>query len=219
MLAACDSKIHESGQTVIKDKYGISIPDTIYSDNYGYGLTLADKQCLADSQYFICEFGVTNIATLGFPLDELIFAENIEVKDTLFTQGGYQWRGKEILLGDGSKVHLEGNFVDEGDYQNQLPISSVNRIRVESSRYKTAEGIHVGQTFGELKKLLKGENIVAIYIPALKMVDLTLPDISGLHVNLPLDQDVKLQEGYQGIEIQTKLIPDETPIHSIVVAF
>lgn len=218
-LASCEDKPSQTAQVDVKDVNGVSIPDTIYSDNYGYALSLSDKRCLADSQYTICEFGLTYIGILGFPLDELKFEENIEVQDTLYTQGGYQWRGKELELEDGSKIFLEGNFVDEGDPANQLPVSSVNRIRVESPLYKTVDGVQVGQTFGALKATLSEEKMVAIYIPSAKMVDLTLPESSGLHFNLPLEAEVELQEGYQGIEIKTSLIPDSTRIHSIVVAF
>jgi hypothetical protein len=219
LFAACNSKTAESGQKEVKNNQGVSIPDTIYSDNYAYALSLADKKCLADSQYLICEFGVTHIGSLGFPLDELEFEAEVKIKDTVFTQGGYQWRGKEIILADGSSVHLEGNFVDEGDPANQLEVSTVNRIRVESPLYQTPEGIKVGLSFGELKALIDEEQIVAIYIPSAKMVDLTVPEVSGLHFNLPLDTEIELQEGYQGKEIKIDIIPIQTPIHSIVVAF
>lgn len=219
LFVACDPKIPGAEQTEVKNHHGASMPDTIYSDNYAYALSLADKKCLADSQYLICEFGVTHIGTLGFPLDELEFEAEVKIKDTLFTQGGYQWRGKEVVFPDGSSVHLEGNFVDEGDPANQLEVSTVNRIRVESPLYQTPAGIKVGLSFGELKALIDEEQIVAIYIPSAKMVDLTVPEVSGLHFNLPLDTEIELQSGYQGKEIQINIIPDQTPIHSIVVAF
>jgi hypothetical protein len=218
-FTACEPNSTQSSNKEIKDPQGVLIPDTIFSDNYGYALRKADKTCLADTQRLICEFGVTQIAILGFPMDELILDKSIRIKDTLYIQGGYQWRGQELALTDGSMVYLEGNFVDEGDPGNQLPISIVNRIRVESSQYETVEGIKVGMPFSELKQKLSEDQYVAIYIPSVGMVDITLPELSGLHFNVPLNVEVDLEEGYQGKEISTQFIPDSAQIHSIVVAF
>lgn len=218
-LTACEPNSTQTGHKEIKDPQGVLIPDTIFSDNYGYELRQSDKACLADTQRLICEFGVTQIAILGFPMDELILDKSIRIKDTLYTQGDYQWRGQELALTDGSMVYLEGNFVDEGDPGNQLPISTVNRIRVESPAFETVEGIKVGMPLSELKQKLSEEQFVAIYIPSANMVDITLPEQSGLHFNVPLNVEVDLEEGYLGKEISTQLIPDSARIHSIVVAF
>jgi len=73
--------------------------------------------------------------------------------------------------------------------------------------------------FSELKQKLSEDQYVAIYIPSVGMVDITLPELSGLHFNVPLNVEVDLEEGYQGKEISTQFIPDSAQIHSIVVAF
>ncbi len=219
LVIACDTNITKDGNDPIKNSQGIIMPDTIFSDNYGYALSENDKKCLADSQNLICEFGLANIAMLGFPMDELDLPAELMVQDTLYTQGGYQWRGKELFFSDSGKIFLEGNFVQEGDPTNQLPISNINRIRVETSLFQTTEGIRVGQTFGELKSILKAAKFEAIYIPSEKMVDLTVSELTGLHFNLRLSLEVEMQEGFLGKEIESSLIPDETRLHSIVVAF
>jgi hypothetical protein len=195
-------------------------PDTIFSEQYAYLLKADDKSCLESAENIICEWGVASRFLLGQNLDELDFTgQQVTVKDTLYTQSGYQWRGKEIAYPEGGQIVLEGQFVDEGDPGQQLPLSTLNRIRVESPAFATQSGLKVGDPFSKLAQTYPDSLFVAIYIPSIEMVDLTIPKLSGLHYNLPLKLEVELEEGYQGMEISTDMIPDTTRLQSIVIAF
>lgn len=65
------------------------------------------------------------------------------IADTTFEEGGYRWPG--LVLSDrGGPVYLEGDFFGR---------QQLNRLRVESERFRTPLGVRVGSTLQDLRSL------------------------------------------------------------------
>lgn len=90
-------------------------------------------------------------------------------RDTLFEEGGFQWRGV-ILEADSGKILLESDF-DEQTY--------VNRIRVESAGLETPKKLQVGLTVADLKK--KWIRWRLFYFPQYGLIDVSAKGQPTIH--------------------------------------
>lgn len=94
------------------------------------------------------------------------------VKDTVFSEGGYEWRATVVKYGKSGNVYLEDGFWGEG---------KVNRIRVESPKlvFHADEEVHVGMDWNELKPL--GREWQLTYLENYGLVDVFSAAYPSMH--------------------------------------
>lgn len=120
-------------------------------------------------------------------------------RDTLFDEGGYRWRGLMWETGDGFLL-VEEDFLGQG---------LINRIRVESPKFRTRSGIRVGQTLGRL--LTEPGPWTCQVLPGYNLLDYSSPAFPGLHF-LVAWSGVTPEPGHTACDLDPSL-----PIVSIVV--
>ncbi|MDX1908585.1 MAG: hypothetical protein SF053_16225 [Bacteroidia bacterium] len=91
------------------------------------------------------------------------------LQDTLFVEGGYSWPAAVVRSGKG-RIYLEGDFVGG---------STLNRIRLTTSRYTTPLGIRVGMTWAELLPLAADWS--ALPIPGYGVADVASAAAPSIH--------------------------------------
>ena len=212
MLSACTSNPSKDPAT----GHSFSIPDTLYFGDQPIPLSKADSTCLASSGA-ICEYGL-QFAFLGMPLTELhLEEEGVQITDRKYTEGGYEWLGKEITFSDGGKVLLEGEFVDQGDPAKRLPFSTTNRIRVESKQFRTINGISVGSPIADLRSQFPDSAFRVLYIPEYQTVDISLPEISRLHFNVQGTDSLAAQANGNLLPLPIGNLNEDETISAIVI--
>lgn len=198
----------------LEDKTGI--PDTLYFGDQPIPLSQGDSTCLAQPAA-ICEYGL-QIAFLGMPLSALhVDDEGVQITDRKFSEGGYEWMGKEISFPDGGTIMLEGEFVDEGDPAQRLPNSTINRIRIESEQFHTLNGISVGSAIAELRSQYPDSAFRAYYIPDYQMIDISLPELSRIHFNIPGNDTLAQQANGELLVVPIEQLNQDQAIKAIVV--
>ncbi len=125
--------------------------------------------------------------------------KTFERQDTLFVEEGYYWRGVIWETGQGPVVVEESFFGD----------STINRIRVESSKFRTPRGIRVGDSVAGLKGL--ANDWVLTPIPAYDRLDLYSYALGGYHFLVQLPEDI-----YES-QPEIRQLADSLPILGIVV--
>ncbi|MDP5172786.1 MAG: hypothetical protein NWR72_21285 [Bacteroidia bacterium] len=116
---------------------------------------------------------------MGEPFHEVQTAKwrGVEKRDTLYSEAGYEWRG--IILG-----MQEGKVVVEEDFFGKR---TVNRIRVESPRFRTPLEVRVG----DAAELLKARPFTwhLEVIPHYDRLDIFAEEFPSFHFLLPWTGD------------------------------
>jgi hypothetical protein len=129
--------------------------------------------------------------------------QGLNSRDTLFDEGGFQWRG--LILSD-----QYGEVLIESDFEDQ---SQVNRIRVENSQLLSRQKLKVGMTVGEMRK--KWSRWRLFYYPQYGLVDVSSPAQPSIHY-LVREQNLTPAELASG-GLKLKDLSEQTPIVAIVV--
>lgn len=184
-------------------------------DPASLGLTQADSSCLHDP-YQICEAGLA-FALLGQPIDQVDWAPYgvVSSSEEIMTGNGFQWMVKTLAFPEGQLV-LEGEFIDERFADEaSLQQSPINRIRVETPQFATAEALAVGSSVEELLQVQPDSLYEVISIPEYETLAVQAPSTSSLsfliedlgnRLSVSAGQDLRL----------SKLPPDAT-IKAVVV--
>ena len=128
------------------------------------------------------------------------------LRDTVFQQGGYEWRAAIVGYGNQGKVYLEDGFWGEG---------KVNRIRVESPklRVKGADQLRVGMAWEVLQGL--GQDWEMTYLADFGLTDVFSPSFPRMHF---LIREVRqAPEVLQAPEPGTALLSPDAVIAAIVL--
>ncbi|RMG18117.1 MAG: hypothetical protein D6730_23200 [Bacteroidetes bacterium] len=125
------------------------------------------------------------------------------VRDTLFNEGGYQWRAA-VLQYKGGKVYIEEDFWGKG---------KVNRIRIESPELKFKREFSVGMDVEALKRLTNDWNI--IYLEDYGLLDLASPLFPEVH--FLVKENGRQFSATQFEEIALEQLSDTSKIVAIVV--
>ena len=136
------------------------------------------------------------------------------VEDSLEERGGYKWLTRTVHLDSGVLV-LEGNFIDERQFNDlQLEFSTLNRLRVGSPHFQTAEGVSVGKSMADLLAANEGKDFRVTVLPSNGLVDLEDPE-GHIHYLIEADQTVFSVILEQANRLS--VIPPENLIKFIVV--
>ena len=157
-----------------------------------------------DPAAFVLEKGRAGSISIGMPIEQVRqqVTDGTEVKDTLLMQEGQQSTAYLLHTGDRDK----GLLIE----QQCEPDCQVWRISVLSPDYKTAEGIGVGSSYGEVKAAypittvaVEEDNFVAV------------SDSAGMSFML---DDTKLpQDGKELGRYDPGNIPDNTPVTRVLL--
>lgn len=94
-------------------------------------------------------------------------------RDTLFREGGYEWRGVLLEAEDGAVLVEEGFFGEE----------KINRIRVESDKFRTKFDIKVGDPVSRLQQI--PVEWILIPLPEYGKVDISSEAHPSFHFLVP----------------------------------
>lgn len=97
-------------------------------------------------------------------------------RDTLFNEGGYQWRGI-VLETESGTVLVEESFFGE---------EKINRIRVESDKFRTKFDIMIGDPVSSLQKL--PGDWVLVPLPEYEKLDISSEAHPSFHFLIPWKQ-------------------------------
>lgn len=127
----------------------------------------------------------------------------LDSRDTLFDEGGFQWRG--LILSDSS-----GEVLIESDFEDQ---SQVNRIRVENPQLMSRRKLKVGMTVGDMRK--RWSRWQLFYYPQYGLVDVSSPSQPSIHY---LVREGSLTAAKLSSDnLKLKDLSEQTPIVAIVV--
>jgi len=189
-------------------------------------LTDKDKDCPLELNS-ICNRGLS-FAPLGLKIADLHVeeVEGVVETDSLDYEMGYVRLNRSFMFVDGS-VLLEGSAIPEADANDELlSASNLSRIRIESPRFQTADGVRVGMSIQNLQEIYTGEEIsIASFA--------SVPEFSGnpkyeflmiypeKHPNITYlmpDPGHQLYKNAQVDEMELGMLPKAGKISSIVVS-
>ncbi|GAB4412324.1 MAG: hypothetical protein OHK0039_18250 [Bacteroidia bacterium] len=164
--------------------------------------------CLASGA--ICEAGLQEVR-LGLSMfafgGEALGADS--ATEVWEHSGGFEWLVRTYAFDDG-RVIVEGSFLDDryitDEHRNA---SAVNRIRIETARFRTPAGIGVGSPLAALGAAHPGADFLLTPIPAFGYLDVQ-PDSSHLHYLLPLPDSLPEPLSIDGL-------PQTTTIAAVIV--
>lgn len=132
------------------------------------------------------DFARLGDAMADLDLDKLGFSL---VGDSLEEAGGYNWLSRTIHLEDGEVV-LEGNFIDNRQFdQEKLGESRLNRVRIGSPFFQTADSVSVGMSLAELQAATEGKDFFVTPLPRDGLVDLE-DELGHIHYLIEADMTV-----------------------------
>lgn len=191
VLALVSCQQEESQKGTPKKKKKISFSTTIFRDGLDF-VRLGDK--LAD----------LNLEELGFT----------EVGDSLEEAGGYMWLSRTLPVEDG-QIILEGDFIDDRQFsEEKLGESLLNRIRISTPSFKTAEQISVGMSLEQLQKANGERKFFVTPLPRDGLVD--LEDENG-HIHYLIEADMTVFSVIMEQADPLSVIPSQNKIKYIVV--
>ncbi len=182
------------------------LPDSVNTD----GMANVDPRFLIQSQGL-------SFVNLGQPLNELdtIVPDLGILQDTLVYDQDYVLATRTLTLDDGVVV-VEGEYIDENKVNNGIiASSSVNRVRIESPRFQTRNGLSVGMSVRDLKQMFPEEEF---YInPIIGYDALDISGVFNTHIHyLVSDPGNELARSKQeGMSLDD--LPAEAPFFAIVL--
>lgn len=180
----------------------------------------AELLCL-ESGNSICQSGIgigengEMLVRIGdFIGDILPEGEFFSIEDSVEEQEGFIWAIRTIHDSQGTVI-LEGNFIDvrEQALDSLLQESTVNRIRVLNSLFRTPIHLGVGSSFSELLAVFDATSLGLVHLPDFGYIDIQV-DQSRIHYLL---SDEFLPEYLDENGIVPSSIPAEARIGMIVV--
>ncbi|MCI4667195.1 MAG: hypothetical protein MRZ79_03475 [Bacteroidia bacterium] len=113
----------------------------------------------------------------------------VSVGDSVEEGGGYIWLSRTVDLAEG-KLVFEGDFIDDRQFTDEkLNNSRLNRIRIASPAFHTAEKISVGMTLADLQAANEGREFFVTPLPREGLVDLEDPN-GHIHYLVEADMTV-----------------------------
>lgn len=103
-------------------------------------------------------------------------------RDTAFSEGGYEWRGVLLELENGAVLVEDGFFGEQ----------KINRIRVESDKFRTKFDIKVGDPLSKLQQL--PVEWVLIPLPEYSKVDISSEAHPSFHFLVPWESTESEEE-------------------------
>ncbi|MEO1448375.1 MAG: hypothetical protein AAFV07_02545 [Bacteroidota bacterium] len=166
--------------------------------------------CMSRPDY-ICEQGLA-AAPLGTML-AFSGIEDLEAQDSVENQQGYVWLTRTLPFEDGTVV-IEGQFIDERQSNDTLlSESTVNRVRINSPSFRTAENIRVGSTLQELQQAFPDSTFLVDAVPGFSVMQVRL---SSSHILFLVPDQAFTPAPEQDYPTFDRLDP-YTKIESIVV--
>lgn len=139
----------------------------------------------------------------SMPAEGLNSLNEHSVKDTLFDEGGYQWRAT-ILEYETGRVWIEEDFLRKG---------KVNRIRVETPYFQGKKHISVGMSFKELKALKNDWNI--FYLSQYGVIDVSSD--SKFTIHYLLEDPSYVPDDTEQVLVPLEKVRDDAKIVAIVI--
>ena len=121
-------------------------------------------------------------------------------RDTVFSEGDYSWRGTVLGAGDGQILVEEDFFGDQ----------RINRIRVESEKFRTREGLRVGDELSALKALASSWYVTPL--PEYGLTDLFSDTYPAYHFLVEWLPDDRMTDS-----LSIDMLSDTLPISGIVL--
>lgn len=120
----------------------------------------------------ICEDGLA-LAPLGSLL-AYAGVEGLEPQDSIEAEQGYVWLSRTLSFADGS-ILIEGQFIDERQYNDTLVSESiVNRLRINSPSFRTAQNIRVGSSVLDLQQTFPDSTFLVDVVPGYPVLQVRL---------------------------------------------
>lgn len=131
-IAACTEKTE-------KEETGADAP--VATEEQEQDQTKLAEPIIEDSDQFL----ITETGVMGFEIGETIDLSSKNIKKSTWETGEGSFPGYALLDDNGEEVgFIFPQYKDE---------TKINMIQLSSSKYKTKEGLGVGSTFADLKKL------------------------------------------------------------------
>lgn len=170
---------------------------------------LKEKNRICDEGLFFAQIG-DSLATIKSDAiacksvaDSVVSNEDMERKDKIF------------MLADG-KIVLEGTRIDkaEGEMES-LNGGHIAAIRVQTPSFFTAENIHVGSSFQELRKIY-ADSLFEIQPANTGQLQVRIPKISSIHYYVK--EKIKVSDNPGADPLSVENIAEDAPIEMIVVS-
>jgi hypothetical protein len=210
LVISCSKETQENQDNIEQE----IAPDSIDTE----GISEAEKReldCLTHSDY-ICETGLFFVRIGDYIAD--IQAEEVDgatISDSLVSENGYEWVVRTMELPEG-QIIVEGEFVDERKSNDTiLSNTRVNRVRVETPLFQTADQIKVGDSITKLLEVYTEESFQVVSIPSYEIISV---QVSNQKLNyLVKDDGNALANSLPGDVINIDDLPREALISGIVV--
>lgn len=169
-----------------------------------FGLILLSTACSSPSK--ITQKGLS-FARLGEPMPTrgTTELEGYPARDTLYDQGGFQWRA--LILSGRNEKSGEEIFIEEDFAQQGL----INRIRIESPGLKVGKNKKVGMSWIDLSAL--GKNWDAFYLKEYGVWDVIAKSKDRIHYLLEEKRDTATIDFEGGVSS----ISNDAKVTAIVV--
>lgn len=206
-LAGISSCGNESGEEKEQEQY---LPDSINTE----GMSKAEIECFSHPD-FICESGLGFVRLGDYVGDVRLSAlSEADIQDSVQNGNGYEWLVRTLHLKEG-KIIVEGEFIDQR-YSNDSLISAskVNRIRIESEKYRTPDEIRVGSTLHILLQKYELSDVEVFALPEFESINIQI--LPQKFIYLIKDKGNRISAS-AGNDLSVKDIPAESQISAIVV--
>ncbi|MEZ4776056.1 MAG: hypothetical protein R3D00_22965 [Bacteroidia bacterium] len=207
VLWGISSCSNETGEKKNQDLY---LPDSINTE----GMSQAEIECFSNPD-FICESGLAFVRLGDYVADvKLSSLSDDDIQDSVQNGNGFEWLVRTLHLEDG-KIIVEGEFIDQR-YSNDslLAVSKVNRIRVESQKYRTPEEIHVGTSLSDFLEKFEAASVQVFPLTEFESINIQVG--SQKYIYLVKDAGNRMSTA-AGNEFSIDDIPAESRISAIVV--
>ncbi|MDX2247674.1 MAG: hypothetical protein SF052_12895 [Bacteroidia bacterium] len=186
------------------------LPDSVSTE----GMSKADIECFSHPD-FICESGL-EFVRLGDYIADVKMAElsEADIQDSVENGNGYEWLVRTLHLKEG-KIVVEGEFLDQR-YSNDslLAVSKVNRLRIESSLFRTPSDVRVGMSLKEVLAVFEGAFIKVFPLPEFETINIQVDD--QRYIYLINDPQNRISSA-AGDDFSISDIPSDSPVSAIVV--
>jgi hypothetical protein len=168
-----------------------------------------------DELEVICEDGLALVPLGGFVAE--VQREDLaakQVQDSLESGNGFEWISRTLHFDQG-RIVVEGEFIDDR-YSNDtlLSESRINRVRIESPRFRTVRGIRVGSPVSALLAAHPEGKFQVDPLPSYQAFQVRLP---GSHIYY-LVGDLEGEASEKSLaEYTLATLPPDAPIIAIVV--
>ncbi len=150
-----------------------------------------ERATLDELSYNITPYGLGSVNLEDYlrKVDSLPLKGQKLIDDQVF-EGDYTWLTKTIVWKHSGKVVFEGDFFEVKKVTDQKLLSSkVNRIKIESPLFSTAQGINIGTSFEELSYVFPDSSMLITPFPDYNMIEVFVPGLSPFHYLFPWNNE------------------------------